>query len=61
MALSRALMLARHEPPQTVNHFSIAANIRSIRSTLRGSVAHSKSGVRRDLCYRCWRRPSRFK
>jgi hypothetical protein len=54
-------MVVRYEPPQTVNHFSIAATIRSIRSTFRGSVAHSKSAVRRDSRYRRWRRPSRFK
>src|SRR5215831_10596985 len=38
-----AIDVAGLERPETVNHFSVAANVRSIRSTLRSSTRSSPS------------------
>jgi hypothetical protein len=38
---SRAVDVAGLEPSETVNHFSVAANVRSIRSTFRSSARSS--------------------
>src|SRR5262245_56464001 len=39
------------ERPETVNHFSVAANVRSIRSTLRSSTRSSPSNPPRAFSF----------
>ena len=49
---SRAVDVAGLERPETVNHFSVAANVRSIRSTLRSSARSRHLDAVRNVCNR---------